>query len=120
MNWAEALQQQAGRFAVIVDSAGGEGLAQLIDLTTPGGRIVFFGATRGNPSSLDLRKCFFRQINLLGTTMGSPEDFANLMTFVAAHKITPIVDIVFPLAEADAALRRMAAGEQFGKIVLAI
>ena len=120
MNWAEALQQQAGRFAVIVDSAGGEGLAQLIDLTTPGGRIVFFGATRGNPSSLDLRKCFFRQINLLGTTMGSPEDLANLMTFVAAHKITPIVDKVFPLAEADAALRRMAAGEQFGKIVLAI
>ena len=120
MNWAEALQQQAGRFAVIVDSAGGEGLAQLIDLSTPGGRIVFFGATRGNPSSLDLRKCFFRQINLLGTTMGSPEDFANLMTFVAAHKITPIVDKVFPLAEADAALRRMAAGEQFGKIVLAI
>ena len=120
MNWAEALQQQAGRFAVIVDSAGGEGLAQLIDLTMPGGRIVFFGATRGNPSSLDLRKCFFRQINLLGTTMGSPKDFANLMTFVAAHKITPVVDKVFPLAEADAALRRMAAGEQFGKIVLAI
>ncbi len=120
MNWAEALQQQAGRFEVIVDSAGGEGLAQLIDLTTPGGRIVFFGATHGNPSSLDLRKCFFRQINLLGTTMGSPEDFANLMTFVAARKITPVVDKVFPLAEADAALRRMAAGEQFGKIVLAI
>ena len=120
INWAEALQQPAGRFDVIVDSAGGEGLAQLIDLTTPGGRIVFFGATRGNPTSLDLRKCFFRQINMLGTTMGSPEDFANLMTFVAAHKITPIVDKVFPLAEADAALRRMAAGEQCGKIVLAI
>ena len=120
INWAEALQQPAGRFDVIVDSAGGEGLAQLIDLTTPGGRIVFFGATRGNPTSLDLRKCFFRQINMLGTTMGSPEDFANLMTFVAAHKITPVVDKVFPLAEADAALRRMAAGEQCGKIVLAI
>ena len=120
INWAEALQQPAGRFDVIVDSAGGEGLAQLIDLTTPGGRIVFFGATRGNPTSLDLRKCFFRQINMLGTTMGSPEDFANLITFVAAHKITPVVDKVFPLAEADAALRRMAAGEQCGKIVLAI
>jgi zinc-binding alcohol dehydrogenase/oxidoreductase len=120
VNWAEALQQQAGRFDVIVDSAGGAGFAQLIDLTTPGGRIVFFGATWGNPPSLDLRKCFFRQINILGTTMGSPEDFSNLLTFVTAHKITPLVDKVFPLAEADAALRRMAAGEQFGKIVLAI
>jgi NADPH:quinone reductase-like Zn-dependent oxidoreductase len=119
-NWAEALQQQAGRFEVIVDSAGGAGFAPLIDLTAPGGRIVFFGATRGNPTSLDLRKCFFRQINMLGTTMGSPEDFSSLMTFVAAHKITPVVDKVFPLAEADAAFRRMASGEQFGKIVLAI
>jgi NADPH:quinone reductase-like Zn-dependent oxidoreductase len=52
--------------------------------------------------------------------MGSPEDFSSLMTFVAAHKITPVVDKVFPLAEADAAFRRMASGEQFGKIVLAI
>jgi D-arabinose 1-dehydrogenase-like Zn-dependent alcohol dehydrogenase len=57
---------------------------------------------------------------MLGTTMGSPEDFSSLMTFVAAHKITPVVDKVFPLAEADAAFRRMASGEQFGKIALSL
>lgn len=116
--WAEALQKLAGRFDVIVDSAGGDGFARLIDLTTPGGRLVFFGATTGNPPALDLRKSFFRQINLLGTTMGSPADFAGLTGFVATHQITPIVDRVFTLDQADAALRHMEAGAQFGKIVL--
>ena len=117
-DWAESLQKQAGRFDVIVDSAGGEGFARLIDLTAPGGRIVFFGATTGNPKGLDLRKCFFRQINILGTTMGSPEDFAGMTRFVVEKKIVPVVDRVFPLDNADAALRHMEAGAQCGKIVL--
>ena len=117
-DWAAALEKLAGRFDVIVDSAGGDGFAQLIDLTTPGGRLVFFGATTGNPKALDLRKCFFRQINLLGTTMGAPADFTGMTQFVGQHKITPVVDRVFPLAETEAALRHMEAGVQFGKIVL--
>lgn len=116
--WAEALQKQAGRFDVIVDSAGGDGFARLIELTTPGGRLVFFGATTGNPPALDLRKCFFRQINILGSTMGSPADFASMTGFVTAHKTAPVVDQVFALDSADAALRHMEAGAQFGKIVL--
>ena len=119
-DWAESLQKLAGRFDVIVDSAGGEGFARLIDLTAPGGRIVFFGATTGNPRGLDLRKCFFRQINVLGTTMGSPADFAGMTRFVETHRITPVVDKVFPLASADAALRHMEAAAQFGKIGLTI
>ncbi len=119
-DWADALQKQAGRFDVIVDSAGGEGFARLIDLTAPGGRIVFFGATTGNPKGLDLRKCFFRQINVLGTTMGSPEDFAGMTRFVEQHHITPVVDKVFSLGSTDAALRHMEAAAQFGKIVLGV
>jgi zinc-binding alcohol dehydrogenase/oxidoreductase len=119
-DWAKNLQEQAGRFDVIVDSAGGDGFARLIDLTAPGGRIVFFGATTGNPPGIDLRKCFFRQINLLGTTMGSPADFAGMTRLVAERKIVPVVDQVFPLATADAALRHMEASAQFGKIVLAV
>jgi NADPH:quinone reductase-like Zn-dependent oxidoreductase len=109
-----------GLFDVIVDSAGGDGFASLIELTKPGGRIVFFGATTGNPKGLDLRKGFFRQINLLGTTMGSPADFAGMTAFVTEHRIVPVVDRVFPLAEAEAALRHMDSGVQFGKIVLSI
>jgi len=118
-DWAASLRQQAGGlFDVIIDSAGGDGFAKLIDLTTPGGRLVFFGATTGNPKGLDVRKCFFRQINLLGTTMGSPADFAGMTAFAASRQIIPVVDSTFPLAEAEAALRHMEVGAQFGKIVL--
>lgn len=119
--WGAALQTAAGGlFDVIVDSAGGEGFDALIDLTKPGGRLAFFGATTGNPPGLNLRKCFFRQINLLGTTMGAPADFAGMTAFVAQHRITPVVDRVFPLAQAEQALRHMESASQFGKIVLAV
>jgi NADPH:quinone reductase-like Zn-dependent oxidoreductase len=118
VDWEKSLLQQAGPFDVIVDSAGGEGFAKLIELAAPGGRIVFFGATTGIPPGVDLRKCFFRQLNLLGTTMGSPADFAGMTRFVAEKKIVPVVDQVFPLDSAEAALRHMEAAGQFGKIVL--
>jgi zinc-binding alcohol dehydrogenase/oxidoreductase len=117
-DWAEQLAKRAGAFDVIVDSAGGDGFTKLIDLSAPGARIVFFGATAGNPKLFEMRKCFFRQINVLGSTMGSPTDFAGMSQLVAAKKLVPVVDIAFPLAEAEQALRRMEAGQQFGKIVL--
>ena len=120
-DWSAQLQAQAGGlFDVIVDSAGGEGFGRLVELARPGGRIVFFGATTGNPPGLDLRKGFFRQINLLGTTMGSPEDFAGMTAFTAAKKVVPVVDRVFPLNEAEAALRHMESGAHFGKIGLQV
>ena len=118
-DWPAQLQKQAGGlFDVIIDSAGGEGFGKLIELTRPGGRIVFFGATTGNPPGLDLRKCFFRQISILGTTMGSPADFQGMVQFVEMHRLAPVVDRVFPLAETEAALRHMESATQFGKIVL--
>lgn len=120
-DWGAGLTAAAGGlFDVILDSAGGEGFPQLIELTRPGGRIVFFGATTGNPPGLDLRKCFFRQITLLGTTMGSPADFTGMTAFVTQHKIVPVVDRVLPLADTEQAFRHMEAGAQFGKIVLSI
>ena len=79
-----------------------------------------FGATTGNPPGIDLRKSFFRQINILGTTMGSPADFAGMAAFVEQHKIVPVVDKVFPLADTEAAFRHMEASAQFGKIGLSI
>lgn len=118
-DWADQLLKLAGgQFDVIIDSAGGDGFAKLIDLTAPGGRIAFFGATAGNPKLFEMRKGFFRQINILGTTMGSPADFAGMAAMTAAKRIVPVVDQVFPLAQAEAAMQRMAAGAQFGKIVL--
>jgi NADPH:quinone reductase-like Zn-dependent oxidoreductase len=117
-NWPAQLRQRAGLFDLIVDSAVGEGLAALIELTRPGGRIAVYGATAGNPPGFDARKVFFRQISLLGSTMGSPVDFAAMAHFVEARRIVPVVDTVLPIESAEQALRRLEAAAQFGKIVL--
>ncbi len=119
-DWAAQAATQAGAFDVIVDSAGGAGFETLIDLAAPGGRIVFFGATRGNPPGFTMRKVFFRQLSLLGTTMGSPTDWAEMGVFVAQHQIKPVVSEVFPLSRAADAFALMERGGQFGKIVVRI
>ncbi len=113
-----AAQVPGGGFDVIVDSAGGPGFEHLIDLAAPGARIVFFGTTRGNPAVLPMRKVFWRNISLLGTTMGSPADWRAMTDFVALHKIVPVVSDVFPLARADEAFALMERGGQFGKIAV--
>ena len=117
---AQLKPQAGGGFDVILDSAGGEGFAKLIDLAAPGGRIVFFGATRGNPPGFDMRKVFWKQLSILGSTMGSPDNFAEMIRFVDHHRITPLADLVFPLAQGNAALQAMDAAEQFGKIILMV
>jgi NADPH:quinone reductase-like Zn-dependent oxidoreductase len=116
--WAQALAQAHGPFDVIVDSVGGEGFNDLIELAAPGGRIVFFGATRGNPSGVALRKIFWRQLSLLGSTMGNPLDFTGMLDFVALNRLKPVVSDVFPLVRAAEAFALMERGGQFGKIVV--
>lgn len=120
-DWTKTLKRQAGGpFDVIIDSAGGEGFSGLIDLAAPGGRIAFFGATRGDAPGFAMRKVFWKQISVLGTTMGSPEDFLAMTRFVSEHRIEPLAESVFSLAEGNAAFAAMEAATQFGKIVLTV
>ncbi len=116
-DWGDAAQAGGG-FDVVVDSAGGAGFGTLINLANPGGRIVFFGATRGDPDSLPMRKVFWKQLSLLGTTMGSPHDWADMLAFVSRHQVRPVVSETFPLSDAATAFDRMAEGDQFGKLVI--
>ncbi|ATC65929.1 alcohol dehydrogenase [Nibricoccus aquaticus] len=118
--WTAEALKAAGAFDVIVDSAGGDGFDAVIDVAAPGGRIVFFGATRGNPQLLAMRKVFWRQLTLLGTTMGSPEDWAAMVAFVNAKKIRPVVSALLPIEHAEEAFGLMERGAQFGKIVVTV
>lgn len=117
-DWHVEFGRHHGPFDVVVDSAGGDGFETLVDLTASGGRIVFFGATCGNPPQLPARKVFWRQISLLGTTMGSPSEFLAMVNFVKTHAIKPVVSEVFDLDHVGAAFERMERGEQFGKLVV--
>jgi NADPH:quinone reductase-like Zn-dependent oxidoreductase len=118
--WVEELKGLAGAFDLIVDGAGGDGVNDLFDLATPRGRVVFYGATRGNPSSIVLRRVFWKQLNVLGSTMGNPEDFAEMVEFVGRYGIRPVVDRVFAFADGEKAFRHMDEAGQFGKIVIKI
>jgi zinc-binding alcohol dehydrogenase/oxidoreductase len=119
-DWATTVAKAAGGFDVIVDSAGGSGFEALLDAAAPGGRIVFCGATRGNPPGLSMRKVFWRQLSLLGTTMGSPSDWQAMVDFLTRHDLKPVVSDVIPLERAPQAFDLMERGGQFGKIVIGI
>ncbi|QHS55169.1 zinc-binding dehydrogenase [Mucilaginibacter sp. 14171R-50] len=120
-DWAQELKHFAGGgFDIIVDSALGPDFARMPDLCNPGGRIVFFGGTAGNIPELNARPIFWKQLQIIGTTMGTQQDFKAMLDFVNLHKIVPVVDDVYPLADASKAFDKMGAATQFGKIVIKI
>jgi zinc-binding alcohol dehydrogenase/oxidoreductase len=116
----KAQAPKTGYFNTIIDSAGGSGFARLIDIAAPGATICFYGGTTGNITDVVPAKVFFKQLNIHGTTMGTPLEFEEMIRFVEEKALKPIVDEVFELADTEQALRRMDSGEQFGKIVLRI
>jgi zinc-binding alcohol dehydrogenase/oxidoreductase len=105
---------------VVIDSAGGEAFEKLLDLVSPGGRVVTYGATTGPAKQLEVRRIFWKQLDVLGSTMGTAHEFEAALKFYERHKLRPVIDQVFPLSEAPAAHRRMDEGGQFGKVVLRI
>jgi NADPH:quinone reductase-like Zn-dependent oxidoreductase len=119
-DWTETAINECGGFNLILDSAMGDTLNSMIKVTKPGGRIVFYGATRGNATGFESRRVFWNQIKLIGTTMGNDSDFVNMLKFVNENKISPILDKVFDLKDAVQAFERMKEGKQMGKIVIRI
>jgi NADPH:quinone reductase-like Zn-dependent oxidoreductase len=84
------------------------------------GRLVTCGATTGYDAKIDLRFLFSRQLSLLGSYMGVKGELHTVMKLVAAGRLKPVVDRVFPLAEASAAHAYLESGQQFGKVVLTV
>ena len=118
-DWDTQLQQQApSGFDVIIDSAGGEGFGSLVKLLGMGGRLVFFGGTRGRWPSIRPQYLFFKQVSLLASTMGSPSEFKAMCDFVSCNNITPVIDSIFPLKQATESAERLLHPERFGKVIL--
>ncbi len=119
--WERTLAAQAGGgFEVIIDSAAGPAFNALLDAAVPGGRIVLYGGTLGAMPQVPPARVFWKQLSILGSTMGTTADFSAMLALVAKYQIVPVVDEVLPLAAAEAALRRLETGAQFGKIVLRV
>jgi NADPH:quinone reductase-like Zn-dependent oxidoreductase len=105
---------------VVVDCVGGESWVKSLAALAKGGRLVTCGATAGATPQTDIRRIFWNHLSIHGSTLGSREEFRQVLAFLRSSKIRPIIDQLFPLQEAAAAQARMERGEQFGKIVLQI
>jgi len=105
---------------VVVDHVGEATWRRSLDAARPGGRICVCGATTGPNPPANLHRLWWKQLTVYGSTMGSRADFEAVYDLVAQGRATPVVDAVFPLAEAATAHERLEAGEQLGKIVLRI
>jgi NADPH:quinone reductase-like Zn-dependent oxidoreductase len=119
-DWVKMLVAQIGsRPDVIVDGAGGDTFNGALDALKPGGRLVSYGATLGAARNVEVRRIFWKQLTVLGSTMGTRADFAAMLKVYDAG-VKPVIDKVFPLEQAGDAHIRMEGGDQFGKIVLRI
>jgi NADPH:quinone reductase-like Zn-dependent oxidoreductase len=104
----------------VIEHVGGDVFVKSVLATAWGGRVVTCGATAGFTPAIDLRQIFFRQVEVLGSTMGSKADLFDVLAHVAAGKLRPVVDRVLPLWDAAEAHRVLEAREAFGKVVLEV
>jgi NADPH:quinone reductase-like Zn-dependent oxidoreductase len=105
---------------VVVEHVGEATWGTSLGAARPGGRVVVCGATTGPNPPAQLHRIWWKQLTVLGSTMGTPADFEAVFELVKSGRAKPVVDEVFPLSETRAAHERLEAGEQLGKIVLRI
>ena len=120
-SWQKDISEMVNdNFDLVLDGAGGPEFSKIISLMNPAGRIVIYGGTAGTISDLSPQRIFWKQLDILGTSMGSPHDFEHMLDFVNQHKIKPIVSHTFSLEEANEALAIIGRNEQFGKVCIEI
>lgn len=106
------------RVDVVIETVGAATFDHSVKSTKPGGRIVVSGSTSGHLAQVDLRRVFFLQQEIVGSTMGTRDELIALMELVVAQGIKPVVDSVYGFAQAREAFERLSQGDVFGKIVL--
>jgi NADPH:quinone reductase-like Zn-dependent oxidoreductase len=119
-DWSRAVHADTGKRGVdvVVENVGAATWSGSLRALTRGGRLVTYGATAGPKVELDLRSVFWKQIEVIGTTMASRSEFEDMLRVVFAGRIRPVIDTVMPLDQAREAHGRLEAGGQFGKIIL--
>jgi NADPH:quinone reductase-like Zn-dependent oxidoreductase len=103
---------------VVMETVGAATWSHTLRSLKPGGRVVIAGATSGSQPPADLSRVFFLQLSVVGSTMGTRDELERLVAMCGATGVRPLIDHVLPLAAADEALRHVAEGDLFGKIVL--
>ena len=108
------------RVDAVIESVGKATWAHSVASVRAGGTIALAGLTSGDPEPASLTRVFFQEIRIQGVTMGTRDDLAALLSFMVRTGLRPIIDSVMPLQQAADAMRRVASGDHFGKVVLRI
>ena len=119
-NWSKAVRAECGGGpTLVIDSTGGDTFAKSLDIARPGARVVTYGGTQGD-AKVRMFSIFWKHLDILGTSMGSPHDFRAMLDLFATGTLEPAIDEVAPMDDVVAAAERVLAGSQFGKVVLRI
>jgi zinc-binding alcohol dehydrogenase/oxidoreductase len=113
-DWNEALGGE--KMDLVIECVGAATFNKSLDQLRPGGTLVTFGASAGDDVQINIRSFFYGQYNLLGSTMGSTEEYKEMLQFIEAHQIKPVVDQMYPLRQFDQGFKRIEAAAQLGKI----
>ncbi|GGH87517.1 zinc-binding alcohol dehydrogenase/oxidoreductase [Pullulanibacillus pueri] len=117
-DWGELLRGEA--IDLVIESVGAATFQKSLNVLRRGGTIVTFGASAGDEFPLNLRDFFYGQYNLLGSTMGSIEEFHEMLTAMEESKWSPVVDSVYPLENTIEAMKALEKNNQFGKIAITL
>ena len=119
-NWSKEVRSASGGGpTLVIDSVGGETFAKALDIARPGARIVTYGGTTGD-AKIRMFSVFWKHLDILGTSMGSPTDFIGMLDLFSSSTLEPAIDEVVALADVPAAAQRLLAGDQFGKLVVRV
>ncbi len=120
VDWGREIYKRTGKRGVdlVVDNVGRATINTSMRAVARGGRIVIVGNTSGPKAEIDIRYIFGKQISLIGSTMGTHQDFRDVTALLWAGKLKTVVDRILPLSEGFEAYALLERGEHFGKIVL--
>jgi NADPH:quinone reductase-like Zn-dependent oxidoreductase len=118
--FAEEVRHLTGKRGVdvAVDCVGGQSWAKSLAALARGGRLVTCGASAGSEPKTNLQRIFWNHLKVFGSTLGSRQEFCQVLKFIEVARAKPVLDKIYPLREAAKAQQRLEAGKQFGKIVL--
>lgn len=119
-NWPRALKEASGGIDLVFDGAPSPELDHYFAFLNTGARIVVYGSTAGQRVCVNIARFFLRHIALIGTAMGTPDEFREMIAFLETHQIKPLVHKSYPLDQAIDAFYALQSGGQLGKITIQI
>ncbi|MDB5687883.1 MAG: alcohol dehydrogenase [Rhizorhabdus sp.] len=118
--WRKKVMKLTGGIDVVLDGAPAPSFANYVRSINPGARIVIYGSTAGDEVKFNATSIFLKSASIVGSQVGDPQDFREMLAFLGEHDIKPVIERTFPLAEAREALLHLRDNHHFGKVVVTV